>query len=202
MATTQIGITGNIGAGKSIVCKVLQVLGVPVYEADSRAKWLMQHQPKLKKEILNHFGQESYLPNGMLNRSFLASIVFADEKQTALINSLVHPAVKQNYQKWIDLHYNKPIVAKEAALLLENGSYTELNHLVVVHAPKDIRIQRIQQRDPHRTWAQIEAIMSKQWPDDKKIKMADTVIYNDNKQAILPQVLALHQQLTKQRTMR
>ncbi|MCS6820278.1 MAG: dephospho-CoA kinase [Microscillaceae bacterium] len=188
----QIGITGGIGSGKSLICKIFQTLGAPIYEADSRAKWLMVNYLPLKEQIIQHFGKEAYLPNGELNRNFLAKEVFNDSAKTQLINHLVHPCVGEDYQRWVRENSHFPYVLNEAALLFEAGRDKVLDKIITVFAPKALRIKRIQQRDKHRSLQEIEAIMDKQISEEEKIKRADFVIYNDDVQPVLPQVLHLH----------
>jgi dephospho-CoA kinase len=191
----QVGVTGGIGAGKSTICKILQVLGIPVYDADSRAKQLMESSPELRRQIQHAFGTESYLDNS-LNRSYLAEIVFSNEDEVTKLNELVHPKVGEDYSSWATKHEDSfPYIIKEAALLIESGSYKQLDHIVVVQAPKELRIKRVISRDTHRDEDQIRAIMARQLPDAERNAMADSVIYNDEKQSLLDQVFKLHQSL-------
>jgi dephospho-CoA kinase len=189
----EIGITGGIGSGKSTVSHIFSVLGIPIYDADSRAKYLMAHQESLKNAILQAFGEEAYSEKGELNRSFLAAQVFNDSEKVKLINSLVHPEVAKDYLHWLS-EQKSPYVVREAALMIESGAYKLLDKLITVFAPEALRIKRIQARDPQRSQAEIKAIISKQIPEEEKLKLADFVIYNDEEHPLIPQVLALHQQ--------
>jgi dephospho-CoA kinase len=190
----QIGITGGIGSGKSLVCKIFQQLGIPVYDADSHAKRLMTTDGILISGIKKEFGDLSYHPDGALNRVYLADHVFNDEKKLALLNSLVHPRVKADYDSWVHEHNHSKYVLKEAALLFEAGSGKALDKIIVVRAPEDLRIKRVINRDAHRTIEQIKAIVEKQMPEDEKLKRADFIIVNDETQLLIPQVLQLHEQ--------
>lgn len=190
----QIGITGGIGSGKSLVCRIFQTLSAPVYDADSRAKWLMQHHPDVRNGIISAFGAAAYSPNGQLDRKYLASRVFTDGNQVSALNQLVHPHVGEDYANWVITHSHAPYVLKEAALLFEAGSYQTLDKIIVVHAPADLRIRRVRQRDPHRSEAEIRAIIAKQLPDEEKLRRADYVVYNDETQLVIPQVLKLHEE--------
>ena len=192
----QIGITGGIGSGKSLVCKIFQQLGVPVYDADSHAKRLMTTDGILITGIKKEFGDLSYHPDGALNRIYLANHVFNDDKKLALLNSLVHPRVKADYEKWVDRHKGSKYVIKEAALLFESGTNKTLDKIIVVHAPEELRIKRVLSRDKHRTIEQIKAIVEKQMPEHEKLKQADYVIVNDETELIIPQVLKLHDRFT------
>ena len=194
----RIGITGGIGAGKSIACKIFSCLGIPVYYADDRAKQLMLEDEALKEAISANFGKESYTSNGQLNRSYLADQVFDNEEKLEKLNALVHPAVGKDYEAWA-ARQKSPYILKEAALLFEAGSYQQLDAVIIVSAPKDVRIERTLMRDSHRSRQQVEDIMSKQWSERKKIKLANYQLINDGKQLLLPQVLDLHQQLLSTR---
>ena len=192
----QVGITGGIGSGKSLVCRLFSLLQVPVYEADGRARWLMNHDPHLTASIRQAFGEAAYTPEGRLNRSWLSARVFSDPPQVEQLNALVHPRVADDYAAWVAQYANAPYVLKEAALLYEAGSWQQLDRMVMVYADEARRIQRVQRRDPHRSEEEIQAIMARQLPEEEKLKRADHVIYNDERQLVIPQVLALHRKWT------
>jgi dephospho-CoA kinase len=189
-----IGITGGIGSGKSTVAKIFNILGIPVYSADDRAKWLMSNDADLKDQIIVNFGKESYFEDGSLNRSYLASRVFNDEEKISIINSLVHPSVKKDFEKWV-LNQNSPYILKEAALLFESGSYKDLDKVINVSAPLKIRINRVLLRDPQRSENQINDIINKQLPDEEKNLKADFVIKNSDNRLLIPQVMQIHHEL-------
>jgi dephospho-CoA kinase len=191
MRSLSIGITGGIGSGKSTVCRVFQVLGVPVYDADSRAKWLMNHDSVLREQVSAAFGPESYLPNGTLNRVYLAGRVFNDESETQKLNSLVHPRVGEDYQTWRKSHAQAAYTLREAALLFEAGATRDLDAVIVVSAPRALRIRRVLHRDPHRTEADVAAIMARQMPEEEKTRRANHLIHNDETQLVITQVMAL-----------
>lgn len=188
----QVGITGGIGSGKSLVCKLFTLLGVPVYDADSHAKALMTTDGILVSQIKKEFGDLSYHTDGGLNRKWLADHVFSNEAQLAKLNSLVHPRVAVNYDEWLKQHKDHSYVLKEAALLYESGSYRLLDKIVVVSAPESIRQQRVLKRDAHRTVEQFKGIVEKQLPEDEKLRRADYIIKNDDATLLIPQVLKLH----------
>ncbi|MDN3668667.1 dephospho-CoA kinase [Echinicola jeungdonensis] len=189
-----VGITGGIGAGKSTAAKIFNTLGIPIYYADERAKWLMENDNNLISGIKNAFGNNSYLENGKLNKPFLAGEVFSDLEKTKIINDLVHPAVKRDFQDWA-AQQKSPYVLKEAALLFESGSYKELDKVIHVSSPLKIRMNRILFRDPHRTEEQVNAIIDRQYADEKKNKMADYIIRNKENKMLIPQVLDIHEKL-------
>lgn len=191
---TLVGVTGGIGSGKSTVCKVFSILGIPVYSADDRAKWLMVNDPILKDEITSSFGEKSFLPNGTLNRNYLAEEVFPDPEKVKKINSLVHPAVAKDFSDWANAQA-APYVIKEAALLFESGSADQLDFVIQVSSPVKIRIARVLMRDPHRSESQINHIIDQQMPDEKKNELADFVIKNTENKLIIPQILEIHRKL-------
>ena len=194
----KIGITGGIGAGKSVITKIFSILKIPVYDADKRAKWLMNYDKKLIFQIKEAFGEQSYKNENELNREYLAKKVFNDKDKLDILNSLVHPIVHIDYHNWLKNHEDKAYTIKEAALLFESGSYKELDRVIAVYAPKDVRITRVLLRDSHRTVKDLESIMERQMDDNEKKKMADFVIINDDKTMVIPQVLKLHQQFLDQ----
>jgi dephospho-CoA kinase len=186
----QIGITGGIGAGKSTVTRIFAALRVPVYDADSRAKWLMNTDPVLKAGITEAFGPQAYTPAG-LNRNYLGATVFSNPGKVALLNRLVHPRVGDDYAAWVRGHAGFAYVLKEAALLFESGSYQSLDRVIAVSAPLALRIRRVLQRDPHRTEADVAAIVARQMDEAEKLARADYVVHNDEKTLLIPQVLEL-----------
>ena len=189
----KIGITGGIGTGKSLVSRIFSALGIPVYDADTRAKWLMNNNPELRKEITAKFGALSYKESGELDRKYLAA-VFADENQLKVLNNLVHPAVGRDFENWSGEQSGKYIL-KEAALLYEAGSWKGLDKIIVVSAPLDLRVERVLKRDPFRSREQVLQIISKQMPDEEKTARADFVITNDGRELLIPQVLKIHNQI-------
>jgi dephospho-CoA kinase len=189
----QIGITGNIGSGKSTVAKVFASLGIPVYDADARAKAVMTEDVQLKAALIHLLGPESYASDQTLNRAYIASKVFNNPDLLKELNALVHPAVFRDYEHWV-LGQTAPYVLKEAALLYESGSYKKLDKIIVVHCPDELRISRTMQRDAVTREAVIERL-SKQMPQEEKMARADFLIDNGGNQLLIPQVLALHQVL-------
>jgi dephospho-CoA kinase len=192
----KVGITGGIGTGKSTVCRIFSALGIPCYDADSRAKWLTENHNGIRNELIKRFGQEVFA-GGVLNRKFLAAEAFKDATQTDFLNSIIHPAVREDFVEWTATQQGVHYVLKEAALLYEAGSYKDLDCMVVVTAPIELRIKRVLGRDKHRTEKQVLDIINRQWPDEKKIALADYVIANDEQHLLVPQVIALHEQFIK-----
>jgi dephospho-CoA kinase len=186
----KVGITGGIGSGKTYISKMFEALGVPVYYADERAKYLMQNNEELRSAIIAAFGEESYA-NGELNREFLSQVVFKDEKKLAKLNGIVHPAVAQDTEEWNKQHQDKAYTIKEAALLFETASNKQLDKTILVHADEDERILRVMQRD-HISKDKVEARIKHQMSDLDKMQMADFIINNDGKREIDKIVQRIH----------
>lgn len=187
----KIGITGNIGSGKTTVSKVFEILGVPVFYADDAAKKVMTHDPLLVGQLINAFGAGSFFSDGALNRKHIADIVFKDEAQLQLLNSLVHPAVFRSFNQWVANIKNVPYVLKEAALLFESDSYKMCDQTILVTAPLELRINRVMQRDGLQR-ADILNRENKQFTEEKKKTLANFIIKNDDTELVIPQVLELH----------
>ena len=188
----QIGITGGIGSGKSLICRIFQVLNVPVYDADSQAKKLMTTDGILIDQIKKEFGSLSYDAEGVLNRGFLSATVFAKPDKLKQLNALVHPRVAVDYKRWVEGQARSKYVLKEAALLFESGSYNMLDKIILVTAPREIRVQRVLARDPHRTKEAVEKIIQNQLSEEEKAEKADFILRNDETELIVLQVLDLH----------
>lgn len=189
----RIGITGGIGSGKSIAARLFQVLGVPIYDADSRAKWIMAHDLALRAELEQAFGPDTFDAAGRLNRVYLAKAAFTNPAQLAQLNALVHPHVARDFEHWAEIQRQRgqAYVLKEAALLFEAGSYRQLDRIITVFAPLSVRQARVLRRDPHRSADDIRAIMGKQLSEEEKCRRADYVLHNDDQQPLIPQVLQL-----------
>ncbi len=194
----QIGVTGGIGSGKSVVCRMFAALGAPVYEADARAKWLTEHDPALKTDIVRVLGSMAYDSAGRYDRTWVASQVFTNPALLAQLNAVIHPRVLTDTLDWISQHADAQYVVKEAALMRAAGDGNTLDKVIVVHAPVALRITRIRQRDPHRSEADIQAIIDRQISDNDRLQLADYVLANDESELLLPQILALHTQFTNQ----
>ena len=189
-----IGITGGIGSGKSLISSIFNKLGLPVYDADTRAKWLMAHDPNIKSQLIELLGSESYTEQG-LNRSFIARKSFNNEKILTRLNAMVHPEVGVDFTRWVALHDSSPVLLKESALIFETSSYTELDQVILVLSPSALRIKRVLARDLHRDKKDIEAIISRQLPATETSLLAHFTIKNDEKNLLLPQVLSIHKAL-------
>lgn len=188
----KVGLTGGIGSGKSTVAKIFEVLGIPVYKADLEAKRLMQEDPNLKESIKLHFGEKAYT-NGILNRKWLAEIVFNDKEKLSMLNNIVHPATIQDGIRWMDQQHS-PYAIKESALLFERNLQDHFDYIVGVSAPLNLRIERTMNRD-QITRHQVEERMKYQMEESSKMDLCNSIIVNDELNMIVPQVLQLHAQL-------
>jgi dephospho-CoA kinase len=189
----KVGITGGIGSGKSVVCHILEKLGVPVYSADKEARNLMNTDSELKEGILKIFGDQTYGKNG-LDRLFLAGAVFGDSAKLSKLNGLVHPAVRKDFNRWVTLQTGSSYVVEEAAILFESGAGMEMDLSVVVYAPEELRINRVMERDQVEREAVLKR-MRHQLSEEEKVKIADHIIYNDETQMLLPQVIEMHRKI-------
>lgn len=164
-----------------------------MYDADSRAKYVMTTDGILISNIKKEFGELSFHPDGSLNRPYLSELVFRDEKRLEKLNGLVHPRVANDYQEWVSEHAQYEYLMKEAALLFESESYKLLDHVILVIAPEALRIERVVRRDQGRTSDQVRQIMAQQMSDEEKMELADAVVWNDESRLVIPQVLELHE---------
>ena len=187
----KIGITGGIGSGKTTVSKIFELLGVPVFYADDEAKRLMEQEQALIAQIKTEFGDEAYLTNHVLNRKYIAQLVFNDRDKLNKLNALVHPAVYRAFEFWV-AQQKSPYVLKEAALLFESGSYTQNDHNILVSSPLALRIARVIKRD-QATKEQVLARIQAQFTEEQKQNLADFRIQNNEQELLIPQVLSLHQ---------
>lgn len=187
-----LGLTGGIGSGKTTVAGFFRELDVPVYIADEEAKILMNADPQIQAAIIDLFGSRAY-KNDMLDRKWIAAQVFNDREKLESLNAIVHPAVAKHFDQW-KLEQNVPYVVYEAAILFEHGGYKKCDFNLLVTAPREDKIKRLQQRD-RSSIEEIEARMNNQWPDEKKVQLADFVIENINLSKAREEVRTIHQKM-------
>ncbi|TDE16456.1 dephospho-CoA kinase [Dyadobacter psychrotolerans] len=187
----QIGVTGGIGSGKSIVCKIFSCLGISVYDADSRAKWLTNADPEIRAKVIELLGSKSYDEHGNYNRAFVASLVFKNEILLRRLNSIIHPVVQRDTEKWVLDRQKESYIIKEAAIMNAAKDSNSLDYVIVVQSPVELRIKRILERDS-RSEEEIRAIIERQVSDTERNEIADFIIHNDEETALIPQVLKLH----------
>jgi dephospho-CoA kinase len=187
----KVGITGGIGTGKTTVCKIFELLNIPIFYADDSAKLLMITNPTLIKGIKETFGDDAYLPTGALNRRYIADLVFNNSKNIEKLNNLVHPQVFKAFDDW-SIKQQSPYVLKEAALLFESKSYKKNDLNVLVSSPIDLRINRLIKRDG-TTKEKIQERMNNQLAENEKEKLTNYKINNNEHDFLIPQVLKMHQ---------
>ncbi len=189
----KVAITGNIGSGKTMVCRIFETLFIPVFYADKEAKDLYDN-PKVKEKVIMAFGDDVYNKNGKINKAVLASVVFSEKSALKKINEIIHPALFNKYNNWLKKHQNSIYTIHEAAVLFENHFENYFDFIIYVYAPQKLRLERVIKRD-NISKEEVLKRMNHQWADDIKSKMSDFVIVNDEKSFLIPQVLKIHQNL-------
>jgi len=190
----KVGISGIIGSGKSTVCRIFSLLAVPVYSADKEAKKLYQHD-EVKELVRSSFGKDVFDEKGSIVFPALAEIIFNDDQKLARINEIIHPRVKEDFNHWCIQYKDHDYVLYESALFFESGFYKDYDRSIVVLAPENLCISRIMTRD-NVSANHVHARIKSQWPPEKKSALADHLIYNDEEQLLIPQVLATHTKLS------
>ncbi len=189
----KVGLTGNIGSGKSLVSKAFEALNVPLFYADLEARKIL-NSPEMVRKIATVFGNEVVLINNEIDRAKLASIVFNAASELAKLNQLIHPQLKENFKIWVSEHQDAAYVIQEAAILFENNFNQMMDKVITVSAPLEIRLKRVIDRDK-ASRESVLARMNNQWPDGKKEELSHFVINNDGSEMLLPQILKIHQEL-------
>lgn len=187
----KVGVTGGIGSGKSLICDTFRHLGVPVFIADIESKILVNTNSNLRQKLVAAFGEDTYTPYG-INKERMSALIFYNIDALRTMNSIVHPFLKERFHQWLEQNSKKDYSIMEAAILFESGSDKEVDKIVTVFAPEEIRIKRVMERDG-MTIDRVKSRMRNQMGEEEKIKRSDYVIVNDGNQMVLPQVLKLHQ---------
>ncbi len=187
--TIKVGITGGIGSGKSTVCRLLEMLGIPVYIADRESKRLTLADEGIRRELVALLGGKVY-EGGALNKPLLAEYLFGSPEQAARVNAIIHPRVRQDFRRWASAHAAAPMVAMESAILIESGFAGEVDVVVTVSAPQGLRVGRVVRRDASSP-AQVMRCMESQMEESEKLGRAHAVLVNDGQRALIPQVLDL-----------
>lgn len=190
----RIGITGGIGSGKTTICRLFELLGVFVYNADLEAKKLLDNHLEVKTSIINKFGTTVIDNTGSIDKKKLSALVFNNKKMLEQLNSIVHPAVVKHFENWCLQHKSEKYILHEAAILFESGAYKNMKKIITVIAPTELKIKRAMQRDAVSR-EQVEQRIKNQMSDAEKVKQSQFIIYNDEQQLLIPQVIAIHKQL-------
>ena len=189
----KVGITGGIGSGKSTACKVFRAMGIPVFDADSVAKQLMDTDLVIREQLIQLFGSSVYQSNQTIDRKYLAGIVFNDPSSLEQLNVIIHPAVQNAFEVWYQTQQS-PYVIHEAAILFESGFYKMMDKTITVVTDEAERIERVMKRNA-MTEEQIRLRIRNQWTDEQRIKLADFVIGNNDNELIIPQIVEIDKKL-------
>ncbi|NLZ73268.1 MAG: dephospho-CoA kinase [Bacteroidales bacterium] len=190
----KIGLTGGIGSGKSVVARILSGLGVPVYDSDSEAKRLTLKDNSIREQLIALLGSEIFY-NGSFNKQLLSSYLFSSAENAQRVNDIIHPCVKKDFKLWVE-QQDRDILAIESAILIEAGFRMEVDYLVLVYAPVELRIERTMARDNLSRQA-VESKLSRQLSDEEKKKQADFIIINDGVEPLIPQVYSLLEEINR-----
>ncbi len=190
-----VGITGGVGSGKSTICRIFALYDIPTFYSDDEAKKLMAHDSVVKTQITDLLGQQAY-PDGSLDRSYISQQIYGDEQLKKKLENIIHPAVQKASRAWTEQQAQSgvPYVLKEAAIMVESGTYTSLDKLLVVSSPRPLRVERLQ-KYRHYTMQKIESIMSAQLSDKELAEYADFTIFNNQTDSLILQVAQTHQKL-------
>jgi dephospho-CoA kinase len=190
----KVGLTGGLGSGKTTVAKIFEILRIPVFYADDEAKNITNTSAAVKAQLISAFGRELYKA-GELDRALLASLIFNDAEAIKTVNGIIHPAVADAFAIWVQ-QQKSPYVLQEAAILFETGGYKRFDKMILVSAPVELRLTRVIKRSG---WTNEEARqrLANQWDESQKIALADFVILNDGSKPLLPQILAIHENLIR-----
>jgi len=192
-----IGLTGGIGSGKSTVSRLLEVMGIPVYTADTESKKLVNTSPQIREQLTAVFGSQLY-KNGELDKMMLASLIFGNDEHLRYVNSVIHPVVFDDFRQWVEQKKESSLVVVESAILFDSGFAKSVDVTVTVSAPLEIRIRRVKERD-NVSRETIEARIKSQMTEEERNRASDYIIINDEKHALLPQVENLLNVLTMQK---
>jgi len=188
----KVGITGGIGSGKSTICQFFRSIGIPVFEADTEAKKLVNNSDSIRYQLKALFGSDIYLPDRTIDRKKLASLIFNSPPLLQKVNNIIHPEVRKYFFQWCEKQQT-PYIIHEAAIMFESGFYEMMDYTVLVTAPEEIRIQRVMAREETDADS-VRARMEKQWKDEKKAELANFVIRNDGTELVVPQLVKLDKQ--------
>ena len=190
----KVGLTGNIGSGKSTIAKIFETLGVPVFYADIEAKKILSENDVIDI-LVAEFGKNILLGN-LIDRAALAKIVFNDKDALETLNSIIHPRVRQSLINWMETKRDHKYIIQEAAILFESGFYKFFDKNIFVSCPEQIAIERVMKRD-HIGEKEVRARIQNQWLEKEKIQLADFIIHNDGANLVIPEILKIHKKLSK-----
>ena len=181
----KVGVTGGIGAGKSLICSILERMGYPVFYSDIEAKKIIISNPQVRIDLIELFGIQIFKDH-QLDRKLLANLLFSDSTLIEKMNAIVHPKVREEFENWA-LNQDSQLVFNEAAILFETGSYKNFDATILVTAPLEIRLNRVMNRD-NSIRADVQKRIDNQWSDDQKVILSTYRIQNDDIQSVLDQI--------------
>jgi dephospho-CoA kinase len=190
-----VGLTGGIGSGKTTVGEIFKVLRVPVFTADVEAKKILDKNKGVQEALVKLLGPKLLTSVGTVDKKFMARLIFKNEALLKQVNAIVHPAVAKAFTKWNEAQ-KTPYVLREAAILFESGTHADCDKVIVVTAPEALRVKRTQERSGE-TKAQIKARMQRQWPQAKKVALADYIVDNSGGKSLIKQVLSIHENIIR-----
>lgn len=190
-----VGVTGGIGSGKTMVCKIFGALGVPVFEADKEARLLLEKDDSTRNQLSLLLGKDIFPGPGVVDRAAMAKLIFSDKELLGRVNRIVHPVVRRRFAEWRATRHAVYVI-QEAAILFETGGYLDMDLMVHVSAPEELRIRRVTDRD-QVTQEQVRSRMTNQWTDERKSALADFVILNDGNSFLIKQVIELHNKIVQ-----
>jgi len=193
----KICITGSIGSGKTTVANIFKAIGIPVYNADEKAKELYAEET-VKTLLLKNFGETIFDSDKNINKEILASIVFNNPDALKKINSIIHPLVMENFHNWNKQQSSNSYVIFESAIIFESGLDKKFDKIISVSAPEDLRIKRVMKRDSVNSDKVLQRIKN-QWSNEAKVKLSDFVIINDERQLLIPQILEIHKKISPEK---
>jgi dephospho-CoA kinase len=192
----KVAVTGGIGSGKSVVCKIFRALNIPVFDADTESKNILNNNKKVRDQLIKLFGNNIYDNQNKINRQKLSSIIFTDKSKILEVNSIVHPYVIMHYNDWLNVNVQFKYTILETAILFESGYEKLMDYIITVFAPENIRISRTIERDNCEKSTVLEK-MRNQINDEIKVQKSHCIIYNDDKQLVIPQILEINNQLVQ-----
>ena len=186
----KIGLTGGIGCGKSVVSRLMGIMGVPVYNADNEAKRITSGNNEIRQQLIHLLGEDVFV-NGELNKALLATYLFSDPEHAKIVNGIIHPKVKDDFISWASKHNDCPVIAIESAILIEAGFSDAVDKIVMVYAPLELRLERLVLRDSTSSKEQILKRIQSQMDDEEKRSLAHFVVVNDEEMPVIPQIIEL-----------
>jgi dephospho-CoA kinase len=191
----RVGLTGNLGSGKSLIARIFHILTIPVYHADDISKSFLSNKI-VQNKIQEAFGSAVFISTHEIDRKALGKLAFSDSRKLTTLNAILHPLIREDFREWCSSHQEKPYIIQEAAIIFESGFREEYDKIIYVSCPEELAIERAIARD-NANREDILKRMDFQWKDEKKTAISDFVILNDGSELVIPQVLKIHNLLQR-----